>query len=127
MKPRRSDREQKKLAENVRLMRAWKNFHREERDAVLAGPHGAVLSELFRLLENLQFARELISAIEAVDWAAIDTNTRLIVLHEVNAAITRWRERAGQGPIDDALPGQPLRAYQLAKKIIKNFPPHTNP
>jgi len=40
---------EKELADNARLLRAWKKFHREQREAVLAGPHGAVLSELFRM------------------------------------------------------------------------------
>ena len=32
----------------------WKKWHAEERAAVLAGPHGSVLAELFRMLENLK-------------------------------------------------------------------------
>ena len=45
---------EKELADNARLLRAWKKFHREQREAVLAGPHGAVLSELFRMFANIQ-------------------------------------------------------------------------
>jgi uncharacterized protein YbjT (DUF2867 family) len=44
---RRNGQEQK-LADDARLLRASKKFHREEREAVLAGPHRAVLAELFR-------------------------------------------------------------------------------
>jgi hypothetical protein len=33
---------------------ARKKWHAEERAAVLAGPHGSVLAELFRMLENLK-------------------------------------------------------------------------
>jgi hypothetical protein len=33
-------------------------------------------------------------------------------------AITKLRERMELTPIDDALPGQPLRAFQLIRAII---------
>ena len=39
MKHRKSEKEQKKLADNARLLRAWKKFHQGERNAVLAGPY----------------------------------------------------------------------------------------
>jgi hypothetical protein len=45
----RKSEKDKKLADDARLLRAWKKFHREEREAVLAGPHGSVLAELFRI------------------------------------------------------------------------------
>ena len=45
---------EEKLADDARLLRAWKKWHAEERAAVLAGPHGSVLVELFRMLENLK-------------------------------------------------------------------------
>jgi len=42
MNPNRSKaKQEKELADNARLLRAWKKFHREEREAVLAGPHSA--------------------------------------------------------------------------------------
>jgi hypothetical protein len=53
-----------------------------------------------------------------VDWNAIDADTRLIALHQINVAITQLRERLGQEPIDDALPGEPLRAFHLIRSII---------
>jgi len=45
---------EEKLADDARLLRAWKKWHAEERAAVLAGPHGSGLAELFRMLENLK-------------------------------------------------------------------------
>ena len=76
------------------------------------------MGRLVAKLKALRSARELVEFVNAQDWSAIDANTRMIALHEVNAAITRLRERAGQEPIDDALPGQPLRAFQLVRAII---------
>src|SRR5262249_37053741 len=99
---------EKELADNARLLRAWKRFHREERDAVLAGPHARTLAELFRMFANLKHVKpaQLIGFVGAIDWAAIDYQTRLTVLHEINNAITKFREKRGLEPIDDALPGE---------------------
>jgi hypothetical protein len=42
----------------------------------------------------------------------------LIVLHEINAAITRLRERNGLTPIDDALPGERPNVFILVKEAL---------
>jgi hypothetical protein len=106
---RKSEREQKRLAGDARLTRAWRVWHRRRHAPRRYGP--AECS-----------ARELITSIEAVNWSAIDADTRLVALHEINVAIMRLRERSGQEPIDDALPGQPLRAFQLIREIINPVP-----
>jgi len=120
---RRTAKEQE-LADNARLLRAWKKFHRDERDAVLAGPHARTLAELFRMFANIECVQpaQLIGFIGAIDWAAIDFETRLTVLHEVNAAITKYREKRGLNPIDDPLPGAPPNAFQVIRKILNQFP-----
>jgi len=115
---------EKELADNARLLRAWKKFHREEREAVLAGPYAATLVELFRMFSTIEHVKpaQLIGFIGAIDWRSIDYKTRLTVLHEVNAAITKLREQQGLSPIDDALPGEQLRAYQVIRNIMNQFP-----
>jgi len=114
-----ADRE-KELADNARLLRAWKAWHREERQTVLAGPHGAVLGELFRMLENLQHVQpaQLIGLVRSFDWTAIPYDTRLVVLHELNIAIMKFREKRGAEPIDDNLPGQPDTPFRTIKAIL---------
>ena len=121
-----SDKQQKKLADDARLLKAWKQFHREEREAVLAGPHGTVLSELFRMFENLQNVQpsQLIGFADSIDWASIDYATRLTVLHEVNNAITAYRVKRGLEPIDDNLPGQPDTPFRMIKAIVLTASPH---
>src|SRR2546430_1412427 len=96
----------KKLADDARLLRWWKAWHREEREAVLAGPHGVALSELFRMFKNLRHVQpsQLIGFVGTIDWTAIAYATRLVVLHEINTAITTFREKRGLDPIDDGLP-----------------------
>jgi hypothetical protein len=113
----------KKLAEDQKLLRWWKAWHREQRDAVLTGPHGPVLTELLRAIANLQHVQpaQLIGLAHAVDWGAVPYDARLVVLHELNAAITKYREKRGAEPIDDNLPGEPNSPFRTIKAIL--FPP----
>src|SRR5262249_32924778 len=117
----KSEKEQK-LADNADLLRAWRAYHREQLEQALAGVHANVIGRLMAQLKDLHSARELVAFIEAQDWSAVDADTRLVALHEGNSAITRLRERMGLPPIDDALPGEPLRAYQLIRTIMNQFP-----
>jgi hypothetical protein len=123
MKHCRSEKEQKKLADDARLLRWWKAWHREQREAVLAGPHARTLAELFRAFANIEHVKpaQLIAFIGSINWSEIDFETRLITLHEVNAAITRYREKCGLDPISDPLPGAPPNALQVIRKIITEF------
>src|SRR5215813_6697298 len=118
MKRRRKSEEDKALAERAYLLRAWKKFHADELQQALVGLHADVMNRLIAQLKELRSARELVAFIETQDWAAVDASTRMIALHEINTAITKLRVRAEQDPIDDALPGQPLRAFQLIHNII---------
>ena len=113
----------KKLADDARLLRAWKNFHREEKAAALSGPHARTLAELFRAFANIECVQpaQLVGFIGAIDWSGIDHQTRLVVLHELNATITKLREKRGLDPIDDPLPGQPDNAFRIIKKLF-GFP-----
>jgi len=98
---RRSTAEEKELADRARLLRWWKAWHREQRDLVLAGEHGAALGELLRMFENVQHIQP----------------------SQANSAITKFREARGEEPIDDALPDEPLRVFQVIRGIVMNqFP-----
>jgi hypothetical protein len=110
--------QEKKLADDARLLRAWKNFHREEREAVLVGPHARTLVELFRMFANIECVQpsQLVGFISAIDWSGIDSATRLTVLHELNVAITRHREKRGLTPIDDSVEGEP--PFRVIKAIL---------
>jgi hypothetical protein len=116
---RQSEKKDKKLADNERLLRWWKKFHREERDVVLAGPHSAVLGELLRMIKNLEHIQpsQLIGLAHSIDWVAIDTNTKLVTLHEFNAAVTRFREKRNPDePIDDTVSDEP--PFRALKAIL---------
>jgi hypothetical protein len=111
----------KKLVDDARLLRWWRAWHREQREAVLAGPHGAVLSELLRMIKNLEHIQpsQLIGFARSIDWAGIDTETKLVVLHEINVAITRFREKRNPDePISDPLPHEPDTPFRTIKAIL---------
>ena len=118
MRRSRSEKKDKKLADDARLMRWWKAWHREQREAVCAGPHGAVLGELFRMLLNLKHVQpaQLIGLARSIDWAVIDYDTKLTVLHEINSSITKFREKRGLEPIDDTVEGEP--PFRTLKAIL---------
>jgi hypothetical protein len=115
MKP---NKQQQKLADDARLLRAWKRWHCEQLEEALAGMHRDVLGRLITQLKQLRSARELIKFIEAQDWNTIDYNTRLIALHEINNAITKFRELNGLPPIDDPLPGAHANAFLRIKEYL---------
>jgi hypothetical protein len=130
MKRRDKREEQKQLAENSYLLRAWKRWHRDQLEAALIGVHGDVLVQLMIQLKNLREARTLLNFIEAQDWTAIDAETRLIALHEINTAITRLRVRNDMEPFDDGFPGDRPNVFQTIRAILipaKAAPPGAHP
>jgi hypothetical protein len=120
LRRRSKQQEEKEASDREKLLRAWKKYHREERETVLAGPHGAMLAELFRMFKNLQHVQpsQLIGFIRFVDWTSVDYNTRLVVLHELNNTITTFREKRGLEPIDDGLPDEPDTPFRTIKAIL---------
>jgi hypothetical protein len=112
---------EKKLADDARLLRAWRNWHHEELEAALARPHGAVIGQLMQILHELtlQSAPVLLEFVRAQHWKAVDYDSRLTALHEVNTAIMELRERNGMPPFDDRLDRR-ANVFQLIRAIIVN-------
>jgi hypothetical protein len=112
--------EQKEVEDRSRLLRAWKKFHAEELETALAGPHSTVLTELFRMFQNLQHVQpsQLIGFAQSIDWTVIDYATRLVVVHELNKAIIGFREKRDVASIDDPLPGEPESPFRTIKAIV---------
>ena len=116
---RRKSEKDKKLADDARLLRAWRRWHVEQLEEALADVHADVMSRLMAQLEELRSARELVDFISAQDWESVDADTRAIALFEINRAVTKMRERMNpKEPINDALWGQSPTAFQLIKQII---------
>ena len=118
---------EQEFKERATLLRAWRRWHREQLEDALAGMHGAVLERLMTQLKDLRSARELVDFVAAQNWAAIDSDARAVALHEINRTITEVRERMNRNePISDALPHEPLRAFQLIRKVISDQFPATS-
>ena len=65
--------QQKELADQARLMRAWKAWHAEQLDEALAGLHGAMVAELMTLLDRheLNSAAALLACVQRMDWSTV--------------------------------------------------------
>jgi hypothetical protein len=120
--PQPNAKQEKKLADDAKLVRAWRNWHAEQLQEALAGLHRDVLGRVMAQLKNLRSARELVTAVAAEDWSVVDADTRLVVLHQINVAIAALREKQGLEPIDDPLPGQPDNAYRIIKAMFMKIP-----
>jgi hypothetical protein len=59
----------KELADQARLLRAWKQWHQEQLDEALAGVHGAQIAELMVQLDWLELdsAVSLLASIQRTD------------------------------------------------------------
>jgi hypothetical protein len=116
------EREQE-LVEQSRLLRSWRKWHREELEQVLAGPHGAMVERLVFILKSLtlESAPLQLAYVRGIDWSAVDYPTRLVILHEVNTAITRMRERNGLYPFDDGVPGERANVFQVIRGILTGY------
>jgi hypothetical protein len=113
----------KALADRAHLLRGWRRWHVEQIEEALADVHADVMSRLMAQLEELRSARELVDFISAQDWESVDADTRAIALFEINRAITALHERQKLPPINDALPGEPLTAFQIIREIITKVSP----
>jgi hypothetical protein len=112
--------QQKELADQARLMRAWKTWHAEQLDEALAGLHGAMVAELMTLLDRheLNSAAALLACVQRMDWSTVIYDVRLTALHQINQTISRLRERNGLAGIDDPLPGQPDNVFRRIKHML---------
>lgn len=77
MKPRRA--EEQTLADDARLLRAWKVWHREQLEEVVAGPHSSVLGELFKMFANLKHVQpaRLIGFVRSIGRRSLTTSNSL--------------------------------------------------
>jgi hypothetical protein len=99
--------EERKLADDARLLRDWLAWHREQRKAVpTADPHGPMFERLVYIPVALELKSTmvLLAFVRGVDWTTIATQTCLIILHNINSAITNVRTRLGLPPFDEGWP-----------------------
>jgi hypothetical protein len=116
---RKAEKDQK-LADDAYLLRAWRKWHRERLDEVLAGPHAVIATQIVEFLKTMTpaSANALLALMRTQVWADVDADTKFELLHTINDAITKLRERTGLPPIDDALPDQRANAFLLIKEHL---------
>jgi hypothetical protein len=109
------------LEERDQLFAMWRRWRRDRVEALLSGPHGEAVGELTAFLKGmtLEQAPELITLVERGPWRQADTDTRFEILGLIDAAIVRLRERNDLDPFDDALPGEPLTAFQVIREVLR--------
>ena len=85
-----------------------------------------MLAELFRMFENLKHVQpaQLIGFAHTIDGTAINYDTRLVLVYELNTAIATIREKHGLPPIDDGLPSEPDTPYRAIRAIALTPSPH---
>jgi len=103
-----------------RRLRAWRQWHREQLDEVLAGPHGIIAAHIMEFIRDMTPASgsALLALMRGHVWADVDMKTKLVLLHEINNQISRVREDAGLPSIDDPLPNQPPNAFLTIKQVV---------
>lgn len=102
-------------------MAGYRRHKARERDDLVHGDYGAEVAPLLATLKGLtiEFAPELVAAIEAATWIrGADENTKHVLLSIIADAIMRLRVRHGLTPFDDPIFDEPPDAFQLIRKII---------
>jgi hypothetical protein len=125
MRSRRNKALEQELADSSHLLRAWRQWHREELEQALTGPHRALLEPLVALLPKLTTPAPLLTFLQAQDWNRVDADTRCVVLHEIQTAIIRIRERQGLEPFNDPLPGEQENVFRIIRALL--FPAPLGP
>jgi hypothetical protein len=109
---------ERELADQAKLTRAWRKWHREQLEQALAGVHADVMNRLVAQLKDLRDARQFIDFISAQDWNLVHSDTRAVALHQINRAITALGESNGMPPFDDGVPGAPDNVLRLIRRIV---------
>jgi hypothetical protein len=114
--------EEKKLRDQQKLHRQWKNWHKEKAQALLDGPYGKDVQgiKLFLDTMSLSSSAALVRLVNASAWMReAPADVRHEVLSMIDASIVRLREKNGMPPFDDALPHEPPTAFQQIREMLR--------
>jgi len=109
------------LRDEGKLLKQWRRWRRDKLQALLDGPHGREVRELVGFLNRMRLssAPALIEQIEQADWIhRLSDGDKHDLLGVISTRITRLRLRNGLPPFDDALPGDPPKAFEQIKELI---------
>jgi hypothetical protein len=116
--------EQKEIEDQSRLLRLWHAHHREQLELALASAHGALITELVTVLDQLEInsSARLLALMECPEWDGVPADIRFEVLHVINARIGKMRERHGLPAIDDPIPPRSDSVFRRIKARLFSFP-----
>lgn len=88
-----------------RLRLAWRRWHDEQREALLAGPHGDATRGLINFLGSMTVDQgaALVDLVKAGPWRDVNADARFEILRLIDTAIIALRERCDLPPFDDTL------------------------
>lgn len=111
----------KKMFEQAQQMKRYRAAVRQRRDDLLAGPYGANIRALEKLLNDLSGSSPiaLVKYVQRAAWLRnAGDDTRHHVLSLVAEAIIRFRVRNGLSPFDDSLLDEPPTSFEQIRSIL---------
>jgi hypothetical protein len=118
---RKSARELAAHDEDALLLKLYGRWKREQKDALLAGPHGEQIKGLFAFLRtmDLDAAPDLMGLIVEARWIEkLNRDERHVVFGVISRAVARCREKAGLAPYDDGVIGEPPKALHQIRDMM---------
>ncbi len=110
----------KELADQSKLLRLWRRWHRGQLELARAGPHGVIVERVVGFLKHMELrsAPALLVLLRDYDWRYVDADTRFTLLHEIDRSIGALRERSGLPVIDDALPHERVTGFLAIRTLL---------
>jgi hypothetical protein len=118
---RKSEREIAQQSEDAYLSKEYARYKREQKDALLAGPHGEDVKRLLSFLRTmtLDSAPALMGLVQDAAWLkSLSIDERHTLFGIMARSVARCRERAGLAPYDDALIGEPPKALHVIRDVL---------
>ena len=112
----------KRLEERDRLATHYRREEARRVAEALASPLGKRLASLLAGFDRLTIddADVMIANLEAQDWLLrADEEFRRLALRLIDKRIGRIRRDAGLIELDDPLPGEPLSAFFIVKRLLR--------
>jgi hypothetical protein len=110
----------KKLADDARLLRAWRHWRRERLETLLTGSYAEPAQALLVFLKTMSSASALVDFVKRGPWRDADGDVRAEVLSVIDAAIVAQREKLGLPSFDDAIDDMPLNAFLLIREQLNH-------
>ena len=112
----------KRLEERGRLAAQYEREEARRVAEALASPRGKRLASLLAGFDRLTIddADVMIAHLEAQDWLLrADEAFRRLALRLIDKRIGRIRREAGLVELDDPLPGEPMSAFFIVKRLLR--------